>query len=92
VDRFRIINNIRHFRHRLSSELDSARRAQMQKQLVEEMALIARRMPAASRERATGVMPNSPATAIISSVAAAAILTRGLAHAFPSADLTMSRA
>jgi hypothetical protein len=25
-------------------------------------------------------------------VAAAAILTRGLAHAFPSADLTMSRA
>jgi hypothetical protein len=46
-------------------------------------------MPATSRERATGVMPNSPAMAIISSSAAAAILTRGFAHGFPSADLTM---
>jgi hypothetical protein len=36
VDRFRILDNIRHFRHRLSSELDSTQRAQLQKQLVEE--------------------------------------------------------
>ena len=36
MDRFGILDNIRHFRHRLSSELDSARRAQLQKQLVEE--------------------------------------------------------
>jgi len=36
LDRYRILDNIRHFRHRLSSELDSARRAQLQKQLVEE--------------------------------------------------------
>ena len=36
MDRFRTLDSVRNFRHRLSSELDSARRAQLQKQLVEE--------------------------------------------------------
>jgi len=36
VDRFRILDNVRHFRDQLCSETDPAHRARLQKQLVEE--------------------------------------------------------
>ena len=36
MDRFRVLDNVRHFRDQLCSETDPAHRARLQKQLVEE--------------------------------------------------------